>query len=277
MNIPPTLHVPTFPELPDTYRLITFTGAGGKTSLIQWLAVSASAKKLRTIVTTTTKILPLPGERIIFEEDGPNFLNRVREGINAMSRVVVASRYDTLTGKLIGLRPQTVSALHNAGIADVILVEADGAARKPLKAPNATEPLIPQETDLCIAVMGLDAAYEHLGEATVHRHDIFARITGRSPGDAILPKDMFCIATAPNGLFKGCPPDAHLAVFLNKIDSPGFDSLAERFAALLGVERHPAARWFAGSARKHEVFELTPRKHTGLYNVRPRLEFSHEF
>lgn len=170
-----------------------------------------------------------------------------------------------------------MSAIHNTGLADVILVEADGAARKPLKAPNTTEPIIPQETDLCIAVMGLDAAYKTLDDTTVHRHEIFARITGRPTGMTIQPEDMVRIAIAPNGLFKGCPPDADLAVFLNKTDLPDLDILPAKFANLLKSENITAARWFAGSAHQRSTHEITPCPCVTFDNLSPRLEFSHKF
>lgn len=250
-------HDPAFSALLEAYRLITFVGSGGKTSLIQWAASIALAKKLRTIITTTTKIYPLPGECVILLDNDPDYLSTIRERLTTLSTVVVASRFDALTGKLIGLQPRTVSSLHHAGLADLILVEADGAARKPLKAPNATEPVIPQETDLCIAVMGLDAAYKPLCETTVHRSEIFSFVTGRSKGMAIMPEDMFCIATAPNGLFRGCPPNPDLVVFLNKTDHPGFDLLVDRFASLLESESHLKGRWFAGSALRCQAREIT--------------------
>lgn len=252
-----TQHAPSFPALLEAYRLVAFTGSGGKTSLIQWAASIAQTKKRRTIITTTTKILPLPGECILAEDDEAGFLSRIQEKLKACSTVIVASRFDQITGKLIGMHPQTVSKLHHAGLADLILVEADGAARKPLKAPNATEPVIPPETDLCIAVMGLDATYEPLCEATVHRSDIFSFITGRSKGMAIQPEDMYRIATAPDGLFKGCPSSTDLVVFLNKADRPNFDVLVNQFSTLLEREMPFKGRWFAGSALQRQSKEIT--------------------
>lgn len=41
--------------------------------------------------------------------------------------------------------------------ADLVLVEADGSRRLPLKYPNATEPVVPEDTDLILAVTGLSA------------------------------------------------------------------------------------------------------------------------
>ncbi len=224
------------------------------------------------------KILPLPGERLILNDDGPDFMNRIRGGVTGSSIAVVANRFDHHTGKLIGLPLAIVSELHCADIADTILVEADGAARKPLKAPNDTEPVIPAETDLCIAVMGLDAVHQPLTEENVHRHDIFSRITGRAPGRPVLPEDMIRIAAAPNGLFKGCPPDCERIVYLNKTDIPGASKTVSKFEELL-TDNNQASdiRWFAGSTRNRQVRELACHPITTHDYSVERLELSPEF
>ena len=49
-------------------------------------------------------------------------------------------------------------------LADYIINEADGAARKPIKAPNATEPVIPTSTTLIVAVVGVDALNSPLSQ-----------------------------------------------------------------------------------------------------------------
>ena len=43
-------------------------------------------------------------------------------------------------------------------LADLVLVEADGAKRLPLKVPRGNEPIIPDNTDLILCVSGLSAA-----------------------------------------------------------------------------------------------------------------------
>ncbi|MBG0791339.1 MAG: putative selenium-dependent hydroxylase accessory protein YqeC [Desulfovibrionaceae bacterium] len=278
MNANPSPKAASLREMPATYRLISFTGAGGKTTLIQWFAEIALAAKRRVVVTSTTKIFPPSGERLVLEADGPGFMARAGEALSASPLVVVACRFDHAGGKLIGLRPETVTALHDSGMADVILVEADGAARKPLKAPNDTEPVIPRGTDLCVAVMGLDAAYRPLDEATVHRHEIFARITQAPLGEPIRPESMIRVATAPDGLFKGCPADVDRVVFLNKADRPGRGRVAHNMATMPALDA-PAARmrWFAGSARERDACEITPHHAHMPANHPSLLEFSHEF
>jgi len=252
-----TIHATSFPETTGSYRLISFTGAGGKTSLIQWVASTSQHQKQTVLVTTTTKILPPSGERIILEEDGPAFMKRLHEAVTLYGKVTVARRFEQATGKLIGLRPETVTTIHNSGMADRTLVEADGAARKPLKAPNDNEPVIPQATDFCIAVMGLDAINRPLDDRTVHRPEIFSQITHLKTGQSIAPESLISVATAPNGLFKGCPPDADLAVFLNKMDIPGHVDFIGDFERKLAHQADGLCpRWFAGSAHTHLAREL---------------------
>ena len=50
-------------------------------------------------------------------------------------------------------------------IAQVVLVEADGAKGKPCKVPADFEPVIPDECDIVIGVMGMDALFRTVGEA----------------------------------------------------------------------------------------------------------------
>lgn len=234
------------------HRLITVIGAGGKTSLLHWIAKSRISAGQRVVITTTTKIFPLHDVDTILMTDGPDFLNRMRQALTKSPCVIAAQRFDTITGKLIGLDPESVDALHYSEIADAILVEADGAARKPLKAPARHEPVIPTTSNICVGIMGLDAVNQPFSENVVHRPNIFAEITGISHGEKITPVHMIKIATASEGLFKGCPQNCERSVLLNKIDIPGGKDLVAEFTAKLnGSATTSTLSWFAGSCRQH--------------------------
>ena len=68
---------------------------------------------------------------------------------------------------------------------DFILVEADGAKRKPIKAPADYEPVIPSSTTLVIGVIGLDALGKAIDEETIHRCELFCSLTGKKAGNTI--------------------------------------------------------------------------------------------
>jgi len=214
----------------------------------------------------------------ILNDGQPDFFSRIEQALELHRQVVVAQRLDASSGKLLGLSPALVTRLRDLNVADTILVEADGAARKPLKAPAAHEPVIPLGSDLCIGVMGLDAVYRPLTESNVHRHDIFSRITKLRPRELVTPKHMVSLAMAPNGLFKGSPPDSKLAVVLNKSDIPdGHNWIAEFESILHGEQRARNYSWFAGSIQQGHLNQInTATSVTHDYFKNP-LEYSYQF
>jgi probable selenium-dependent hydroxylase accessory protein YqeC len=120
--------------------------------------------------------------------------------------------------KLHGLSPNVVDAMRDQGIADVILVEADGAKRCPLKAPNETEPVIPSATTWTLAVVGLDGIGKPNTEEYVFRPHGFSLLTGIEEGDVITPESVARVILHPQGLTKGTSQKARIAVILNKSD-----------------------------------------------------------
>ncbi|SIN74560.1 selenium cofactor biosynthesis protein YqeC [Halodesulfovibrio marinisediminis] len=242
-----------FPTIP---KLITLTGAGGKTSIIYWLASVIKEKSKRVIITTTTKMFMPDSGAVILQHDSSDFFAELNSALKLHTTVTVASRYDHELKKLIGLSQETISTIHQSNITDCILVEGDGAARKPLKAPNDNEPVIPHETEVCIGVMGLDAVYSPLTNVTVHRHELFSKLTGLQKGESITPSDLITLATSQHGLFQYCPPSCQRYVLLNKIDLPeAADTVAEIYSELDLKQSSPT--WIACSARKRKAFNIS--------------------
>ncbi|MFP5222446.1 MAG: selenium cofactor biosynthesis protein YqeC [Acidobacteriota bacterium] len=193
--------------LPDE-RIVAFVGAGGKTSLIYVLARQLSGWGKRVLVTTTTRMMPparnfmlLPGERV------PHYRH-----------LTVGYGLEPETGKLLGVGPDEIPGLRERFQADYVLVEADGAAGRPIKAPEAHEPVIPVCSDLVVGVIGLDALGKPADAATVHRLEAFLRVTGLSRGECIGEPALKALAAHPEGLFKGAPEKARRVAFHNKAD-----------------------------------------------------------
>ena len=129
------------------HRMVALVGAGGKTSTLYALARQAADSGRTVVVTTTTHILRHPGLPLV-EEPTPE---RLRAALEEHGVVTVGTvfRGDKLSGA------GTPEELRRA--ADVVLVEADGAKRLPLKAPAEYEPVIPPCADAVAAVAGKDA------------------------------------------------------------------------------------------------------------------------
>lgn len=214
--------------------VVAFIGGGGKTTAMYCVANEMAARGLKVIVTTTTKILPPdpPGIALILEEQGSAAMaSRVRESLRKWSVVAVAGR-ELPDGKLQGIAAEDVPALRAISDVAAVLVEADGSARKPFKAPAPHEPVIPAATTLLLAVVGADVLGQPLTGDLVHRPDLAARQGGIELGDALTPEVVARILLGPANL-RGKPAAARLAALIARARRPAEREAVNRLAALL--------------------------------------------
>ena len=218
---------PKYPEI------IALTGAGGKTSTMLQLARAAYAAGMGVLVTVTTKI---------YESDAARFgplVYRAEELPGKRLAVYVAGK-DESTGKLIGIDPDAIPD----GF-DLVLVEADGSAGKPLTAPKAHEPVIPPSATTVLAVAGLDA----LGQPVraMHRPEVISELTGAGPDAAVSAEVIAAVLSHPRGNTKGRPAHARVIYVLNKADDDERLHRAIAIAELLAdpvlVTSHGQVRW----------------------------------
>ncbi len=225
-------------------RMTALVGAGGKTTLMYALADRMASAGRRVICSTTTKIFPPEdGLPVVLWENAADPVAAVHDALCAAPCVVVAARLLPDVRKLDGLSPRMLAALAAALPDARFLVEADGAARKPLKAPAAHEPVFPEQPDCCVAVIGLDSVGMPLDDACVHRSALACALAGQEPGSPVAPATLACLAEHVEGLFRNCPEGCRRIVFANKADIPGALD-----AALEAAARSSSAAWFAGSA-----------------------------
>ena len=122
-----------------------------------------------------------------------------------------------------------------AGRFDRILVEADGSARKPLKAPAAHEPVIPPATDALIIVAGINGLGLPLTEENLFRADIWSRLSGLALGSPISAESLARCVAHTDGLARGCPANARKVLCLNQADTPQRRADAKKVAECLAA------------------------------------------
>ena len=218
--------------------VLCLTGGGGKTTLLFALGRAFAAAGQSVLCTTTTRMhrpLPAPGLSVDFPDD-PADITVPANGLLFAARSAPPGGD---AGKVHGYGPEEVDALHFRGAASRIVVEADGAAGRPLKAPADHEPVIPGSTRAVIALVGLSCFLQPFGPDTVFRPERAAAITGLLPGGAITPEAVAALVTHPEGLFKNAPPNASRLLFCNQADLPGTRDAMQALAAILARD-HPA-------------------------------------
>jgi molybdenum cofactor cytidylyltransferase len=114
-----------------------------------------------------------------------------------------------------------------------LLIEADGSRLRPLKAPAAHEPAIPEFADLVVVVAGLSGTDKPLNGTWVHRPEIFARLSGLIPEAEIGVDALAKVLTHPEGGLKGIPANARRVALLNQADTPDLQAKARRLAEAL--------------------------------------------
>jgi probable selenium-dependent hydroxylase accessory protein YqeC len=218
----------------SSHGVVSFVGAGGKTSLMFALAKELVSAGQSVITTTTTRVLMPSKEQcahVILTRSMAELLERARE-IGAETPHFLTAQGEDKKGKLIGFPPQFIHLLQQQKIADWILVEADGAAKRPLKAPAPHEPVIPQNSGWVVGVVGLDSVGQTLDDNTVFRSSLFSNVSGLPIGSPITPESIATVATDENGIMRGCPPKALKHLFLNKANSPQRIAFARKIASL---------------------------------------------
>jgi probable selenium-dependent hydroxylase accessory protein YqeC len=205
----------------------------------------------RVLTTTTTKIyVPTPeqSQTVLIDVDPDAILMQASTRLQTTSHITAASN-EYKSGKLQGFAPEVIRIFRESGLFDWILVEADGASRRPLKAPAGHEPVIPPDTSVLVAVAGLEVLGQPLSEELVFRSGLAGPLMGLPMGEVITESALARLIAHPHGSFKGAPLYARRFIFLNKADSPERIERGGRLAGhLRRMEFPPAEALIIGQA-----------------------------
>src|SRR2546421_8568600 len=204
--------MPVLSELLDLAPrpLISIVGAGGKTTTMYMLASELAQRGKRVITTTTTNIyFPKEDETdtLIVAAETPALLKMVSAAWKQHHRITVAGRAIG-AGKIAGLQlDQPYELLMKSG-ADVVIVEADGARHKMIKAPGEHEPVIPLQTNVALLMISAEAINQPLSDRIAHRPEQVATVTGINVGDVLSPAVIARLITSEQGALKHIPETA---------------------------------------------------------------------
>ena len=148
-------------------------GGGGKTTLLRTLGEEL-AQHSRVLLCTTTKMLPYP--------ELPYAANRQElEQLRDKCALLCAGTPVPGTEKITAPDADMAELVEWF---DYVLVEADGAARRPLKAHASHEPVIPPEANQTICVVGASGFGCPIREAA-HRPELYAELAGTTQDAAV--------------------------------------------------------------------------------------------
>lgn len=186
---------------------ICLVGGGGKTTVMYELAAAWAACGRKVLVLTSTHILcPADGS---FAADVPALHNLWQQ-----RRYAVIGTPELSTGKLTAPPQDLYEALQLQ--ADVILCEADGSRHHPCKVPAEYEPVLLPDSDIVLAVAGMDALGHSLAQAC-QRPQPAAALLGCSLDSVIDAQMLVALLLSEQGARKNVGTRTYYIV-LNKCD-----------------------------------------------------------
>ena len=236
-------------------RVISIVGAGGKTSTMYDLAEELAAKGARVLMTTSTHIAKPEQYETAVVPKLSELDARICGGDSAgLDQNMAAAGGHTeeiwKNGGLIltaGKQAEGPNAAWKLAMPDdlgeeavmeqlltqfdVILIEADGSKRLPLKVPSEKEPVLIPQTGLVIACTGLTAGGKTFG-STCFRFASHGDWLHRNADDGIGAEDLALILMDERGSRKGVD-GRYYRVLLNQADTEKEQKLAEETACML--------------------------------------------
>lgn len=187
--------------------IVTITGAGGKTSLIFFLA-----KKLaqfgKVLITTTTKMYKPSSENYETLKIGDKTYLGKEKNISIIAK-------SEINGKITSLTYEEIEKLKDNF--DYILIETDGAKEKLLKFWNDTEPCIPNFVTKVIGVINCEIFNQDFNENNIHRFKLAPKNLLEFNNKKI-DADFLSRYILSADYFKNTPSCAKKFIFFNGID-----------------------------------------------------------
>ena len=197
-------------------EVAAFAGAGGKSSAILTIADELSEAGMTVVAVPTTKLLVSEAQRIgplVTSENADELRTKAREVLSGGASGIVVGSGLLSKNRVGGVEPDLISSL--VSLADVVLVEADGARRRPIKGTADHEPVLPEVATLVVAVGNIKAFGMPVGEEQVHRPELFSKLTGIGPGQSITAR-AFARALA-EGSLSAIPDGARPAALITGV------------------------------------------------------------
>lgn len=218
--------------------LTCVVGAGGKKTTLY-----ALANRLDRAVVTATVRIPIfdsSVESVLVTENPVEALRDV--GTWPVGVVPERERED----RYLGYDLSTVDAIAESGIAESVLVKADGARMREFKAPDEDEPQIPSRTGTVVPIASAHVVGKPLTGERVHRPEYVARIADIAVGETVRAEDVAAVLASERGGLKDLPEGATAIPLVNKVDDEADEEIgrdiAEEILARADVPRVVLAR-----------------------------------
>jgi probable selenium-dependent hydroxylase accessory protein YqeC len=218
----------------DDGQCVAVVGAGGKKTTLYRLGSALD----RAVVTATVRIPIFDDQvaRVVVTDDPVSALGSSVDGPTEatdqatdewpLGLVPERERDD----RYRGYDPAVVDDLA-AAHDGAVLVKADGARTRLLKAPDEREPQVPAGAETVLPIASARVVGKPLTGEWVHRPERVAAVTGLDVGAEIDAEAVAGVLASPDGGLKDVPAGAQVVAVVNMVDDDDRRAVGERVAA----------------------------------------------
>jgi probable selenium-dependent hydroxylase accessory protein YqeC len=207
---------------------VALVGAGGKSTLLATLGHESIGTPARVVLTTTTRMAPEQIGRRTLWSSAPDAIGSALEPGKPLH--VFTRREEH---KVIGVSPEDVDRIYALTPVDLLVVEADGARGKLLKAPADHEPAIPASATIVVVIVGVDAVGRP-AQQVAHRPELVAAVTGTRAGDPLTIEDVAAVLLDQQGGLKAVPDSARVVMAITGV-TPATEATSRGLATVLAA------------------------------------------
>lgn len=226
--------------------IISISGAGGKTSSIKLLAKNLMCEHKKVLITTTTKMF----KDVITIRDK----NLLKQKLKQQNWVFTGQDY----GKKISSWDEEFFA-KIVSLADITLIEADGAKRLPFKFPKQKEPVYISSSNKVVYIVGMSALNQPL--KSLCRAELLAKSLQKQVNENLTKNDIIKVISSEQGARKDIGK-REFFVILNQVDT----LLALKEAIFIAEKLTECKIKVAISSYRNEFLESKNREGKGNFN-----------
>lgn len=206
--------------------IVCCVGAGGKKTTMFRLAAEHTG---RVGITATAHIEFFPKTLTATKYIAPEseLLEQVRSDTD--SRLIAFAQPSERRGRRAGINPDLLLQFRDEGRFDLLLVKADGARSRWLKAPAGHEPPVPAYVDTVITVVSARAIGKRLTDKIAHRIERITAVTRLEQNEIIQPHHVARLLASEEGALKNTG-QAMVVPLINMVDDTGREDLARQAA-----------------------------------------------
>jgi probable selenium-dependent hydroxylase accessory protein YqeC len=236
--------------------IVSCVGAGGKKTTMFRLA-EAHTGRVGITATAHIEFFPKLLKATNYIADENELFEAIKK--DTSSKAIAFAKPSERFGRRAGVGLEVIQKFKDIGNFELLVIKADGARGRFIKAPAEHEPAIAPSTDTVIPILSAKVIGMQLTDEIAHRVEQISKITGLQEGEEIKKIDIARLLSSKEGALKNTGA-ARVIPLINMVDDSELEKTAREAAkeALLLTDRFDKVV-LASMKKKQPVIDVISR------------------